>query len=74
MTDKFSYDALRDAIEKGVPSETDREVLIAHVEHLQSAEGTEAFESAYEHFVKSAQSHLSALGSYLVHLEAMLGA
>ena len=72
--DAFSYDEMRDAIEKNVPIEADRETLIAHVEHLRSVEGTEAFESAYAHFVQSAENHLSVLGPFLAKLSALFGA
>ncbi len=73
-TGGFSYDAMRDVIEKGVASDADREVLIASMEHLRSVEGTELFTSAYEHFVASAENHLAVLGPFLPRLSAMLGA
>ncbi|MEO6339559.1 MAG: hypothetical protein ABIO39_05945 [Caulobacteraceae bacterium] len=69
-----SYDAMREAIEKNVASDADRELLIASMEHLQAVEGTEAFTSAYEHFVESAENHLPTLGPFITWLEAMLGA
>jgi hypothetical protein len=72
-SDAFSYDAMRQVIETGVTSDADREVLIASMEHLQSVEGTEAFTSAYQHFVDSAEDHLPALGPFISRLAAMLG-
>ena len=72
--DKFSYDVMRDAIENNVTSEADREVLIASMEHLQAVQGTEAFTSAYEHFVQSAENHLPVLERFLTSLSEMLGA
>jgi hypothetical protein len=69
----FSYDAMREVIETGVTSDADREVLIASMEHLRSVEGTEAFTSAYEHFVESAEDHLPVLGPFLARLSAMFG-
>lgn len=82
MTDKptdssdaaFSYAEMRDAIEKGVPSQADREALIAKAEHLEATEGTESWESAYEHFIDSARAHATVLGQFIARLEAMLGA
>ena len=69
----FSYDDMRAAIERGVPTEADREVLIAAMEHLKSVEGTEAFDSAYEHFVASAEGHEAVLGPFLAWLSKLFG-
>jgi hypothetical protein len=69
----FSYDAMRATIEKNVPSEADREVLIAQMEHLKAVEGTDAFTSAYERFVQSAENHLPVLGPFIVRLSELLG-
>lgn len=68
-----SYDAMREAIEKGVPTAADREALIASMEHLRSVEGTEDFDSAYEHFVASAEGHEAVLGPFLAWLSKLFG-
>ena len=73
QADALSYDDMRQAIETGVPTEADREVLIAAMEHLKSVEGTEAFDSAYEHLVASAEGHEAVLGPFLAWLSKLFG-
>ncbi len=72
--DTFSYDAMRAAIEKGVPAEAAHETLIAAMKHLRSVEGTDAFDSAYEHLKTSAEAHIDLLGPFISAFSRMFGA
>jgi hypothetical protein len=72
-SDDLSYDAMREAIERTVPIEADREALIAAMEHLQSVEGAEGFDSAYEHFVARAEGYEAELGPFISWLSKLLG-
>lgn len=71
--DPTNYDAMREAIETHVPIEADREALIAAMENLRSVEGTEDFDSAYEHFRISAEGYLDRLAPFLASFGKLFG-
>ena len=68
----FSFDELAEAVERGVQSRTDREVLLEAVERLRDTQGTGGFVQAYHTFISRAADYVGLTGPFLPALSSLL--